>query len=111
MPTKVRKKKSTNAIDILHERYFRGKPDMLAMLEEARVNDDIARKIYDLRASAGLTQRQLAKLVGTTASVICRLEDADYEGHSLAMLNRIAAALNKRVKIEFVPIAKKRKSA
>ncbi len=106
-----RKKKTTDAIDIIHERYFRGKPDMLAMLEEARINDDIARKIYDLRTAAGLTQRQLAKLVNTTASVICRLEDADYEGHSLAMLNRIAAALNKRVKIEFVPVSKRRKSA
>jgi ribosome-binding protein aMBF1 (putative translation factor) len=106
-----KKKKTTDAIEIIHERYFRGKPDMVAMLEEARVNDDIARKIYDLRSSAGLTQRQLAKLIGTTASVICRLEDADYEGHSLAMLNRIAAALNKRVKIEFVPASKNRKSA
>ncbi len=37
-----------------------------------------------------------------TSSVICRLEDADYEGHSLAMLQRIAAALNKRVEIRFV---------
>jgi len=105
------KKKTTDAIDIIHERYFRGKPDMLAMLEEARVNDDIARKIYDLRTAAGLTQRQLAKLVGTTASVICRLEDADYQGHSLAMLNRIAAALNKRLRIEFVALSKRRKSA
>jgi hypothetical protein len=43
-------------------------------------------------------------LIGTTASVICRLEDADYEGHSLAMLRRIAAALNQRVEIRFVPI-------
>jgi hypothetical protein len=49
-----------------------------------------------------LTQRQLARLVGTTASVICRLEDADYEGHYLAMLHRIAAALNRRVEIRFV---------
>jgi ribosome-binding protein aMBF1 (putative translation factor) len=105
------KKKTTDAIDIIHERYFRGQPDMLAMLEEARVNDDIARKIYDLRTAAGLTQRQLAKLVGTTASVICRLEDADYQGHSLAMLNRIAAALNKRLRIEFVALSKRRKSA
>jgi DNA-binding XRE family transcriptional regulator len=106
-----RKKKTSDAVKIIHERYFRGKPDMLAMLEEARVNDDIARKIYDLRTTARLTQRQLAKLVGTTASVICRLEDADYEGHSLAMLNRIAGALNKRVKIEFVAVSKRRKSA
>jgi len=41
---------------------------------------------------------------GTNASVICRLEDAEYEGHSLAMLRRIAAALNQRVEIRFVPI-------
>ncbi|HSB69338.1 MAG TPA: helix-turn-helix domain-containing protein, partial [Candidatus Methylomirabilis sp.] len=51
----------------------------------------------------GLSQRALAQLVGTTASVICRLEDADHEGHSLAMPQRIAAALNKRVEIRFVP--------
>ncbi len=42
------------------------------------------------------------KLVGTTASVICLLEDADYEGHSLSMLRRIAAALHRRVEIRFV---------
>ena len=33
---------------------------------------------------------------------ICRLEDADYQGHSLAMLRRIANALNKRVELRFV---------
>ena len=43
--------------------------------------------------------------MGTTASVICRLEDADYEGHSLSMLNRIASALDRRIKIDFVKIA------
>jgi hypothetical protein len=43
-------------------------------------------------------------MIGTTASVISRLEDADYEGHSLAMLRRIAAALNKRVEIRFVRV-------
>jgi len=102
---------TTDAIEIIYDRYYRCRPDEIARLEEAAANDEVARKIYDLRTSAGLTQRQLAKLVGTTASVICRLEDADYEGHSLAMLNRIAAALNKRVKIEFVSLPKKRRSA
>jgi transcriptional regulator with XRE-family HTH domain len=76
---------------------------MLALLEEERVNAEIARKIYELRTKAGLSQRALAKLVGTTASVICRLEDADYEGHSFSMLRRIATALNRRVEIRFVP--------
>jgi hypothetical protein len=41
--------------------------------------------------------------VGTTQSVISRLEDADYAGHSLAMLNRIAAAVERRVEIRFLP--------
>jgi DNA-binding XRE family transcriptional regulator len=102
MPKK--RKPTTDAVEILHRRYFEGKPAMLAALEEARANDEVARKIHDLRVKAGLSQRQLAKLVGTTASVICLLEDADYEGHSLSMLRRIAAALNRRVEIRFPPI-------
>jgi DNA-binding XRE family transcriptional regulator len=102
-----KKKSTTDAVEILHRRYFEGKPEMLAALEEARANDAVARKIYELRTKAGLTQRQLAKLVGTTASVICLLEDADYEGHSMAMLSRIAAALNRRVEIRFVPLKAK----
>ena len=94
---------TTDAVEILHRRYFEGKPKMLALLEEERANAEIARKIYELRTKAGLSQRALAKLVGTTASVICRLEDSDYEGHSFSMLRRIAAALNRRVEIRFVP--------
>ena len=107
---KKKRKPTADAVAILHRRYYEGKPERLADLEKARANDKVARKIVDLRTRAGLSQRQLAKLVGTTASVICRLEDADYEGHSLAMLNRIAAALNRRVEIRFVP-AERRQSA
>jgi transcriptional regulator with XRE-family HTH domain len=91
-------------VEILHRRYYAGKPDRLKNLEEARANQEIARRIRELRTAAGLTQGEFAKLIGTTASVICRLEDADYEGHSLGMLRRIGAALNQRVEIRFVPI-------
>jgi transcriptional regulator with XRE-family HTH domain len=58
----------------------------------------------ELRKKVGLTLAQLAKMIGTTASVISRLEAANYEGYSLAMLRRIAAALNKQVEIRFVPV-------
>ena len=104
---KKKRKPTTDAIEIIHRRYFEGKPEMMALLEEERANLDIACKIYDLRNKAGLTQKQLARLVGTTASVISRLEDADYEGHSLSMLRRVAAALDKRVEIRFVPVRRK----
>ena len=100
------KKKGTmvDAVGILDRKLYRGDPKRQSELAEARANDAVARKIRYLRNEAKLSQRALAKLVGTTASVICRLEDADYEGHSLAMLNRIAAALNRRVEISFIPL-------
>jgi len=101
MPKK--RKRTSDAVEIIDHRYYRGKPERLASLEEEGTNADIARKIYELRTKAGLTQRQLAKLVSTSASAICRLEDADYEGHSFTMLQRIAAALNRRVEIRFLP--------
>jgi ribosome-binding protein aMBF1 (putative translation factor) len=106
-----RRKPISDAVEILHRRYFKGKPEMLAMLEEERVNDEIARKIYALRTKAGLTHGRLAKLVGTTAAVIRQLEEADYEGHMMAMLNRIATALNKRVEIRCVAAKGKRQAA
>jgi DNA-binding XRE family transcriptional regulator len=93
---------TSDAVQILHRRYYEGKPGRAAQLDEARAEDELARKIHELREQAGLTQERLAKLVGTTASVISRLEDSDYEGHSLTMLKRIAAAVNKRVEIRFV---------
>ncbi len=95
-------KPTTDAVAILHRRYFAGKADRLTLLEEERANAAIARQICSLREKAGLSQRELARLIGTSASVICRLEDADYVGHSLAMLRRIAQALDKRVEIRFV---------
>ncbi len=72
------------------------------MIAEEKLNVHIARLIYDARTEAGLTQTELAKLVDTKQQVIARLEDADYEGHSLSMLQRIAQALGKRLSVSFL---------
>ena len=111
MRTEKKRKPTTDAIEIVHRRYYEGRPQRIAELAKAEANDTVARKIYALRKRASLTQQQLAKLVGTTTSVICRLEDADYQGHSLAMLRRIADALNKRVELRFVDAKRKPKVA
>ncbi len=102
MKKTIKRKPTTDAIEIIHRRYYEGRPQRMTELAEAEANDAVARKIYEIRKRAGLTQQQLAKLAGTTTSVISRLEDADYQGHSLAMLRRIASALNKRVELRFV---------
>lgn len=106
-----KRKTTTDAIEILQRRYYEGNLARQAALEEVRANEEIARQIHSLRTEAGLSQRQLAKRVGTSASVICRLEDADYEGHSLAMLRRIAVALDKRLQLRFVTVRRKAASA
>ncbi|MFQ5742383.1 MAG: helix-turn-helix transcriptional regulator [Acidobacteriota bacterium] len=61
-----------------------------------------SRLIRRLREEAGLTQSELADRVGTTQSVISRLESDDYEGHSLSMLYRIGAALDRRIAVAAV---------
>ena len=99
----ARRKATTDAVEVLRRRYVEGRPEQQCALEEIRADSRVARMIRDLRTVAGLTQRQLAELVGTSASVICRLEDADYEGHSLGMLRRIATALGMTVEVRLVP--------
>ncbi|MFN7925901.1 MAG: XRE family transcriptional regulator [Bryobacteraceae bacterium] len=93
----------SKATQFLYDRYIKGDPQRETEYEEELVNAEIARKIYQLRTKAGLTQQALATRVGTTKSVISRLEDADYDGHSLSMLKRIAEALDKRIEIRFLP--------
>lgn len=98
-----KRKTTTNAVKILHKRYIKGDPKRLKSLKIEREKGNIAEQIYNLRAQAGLSQKEFAKLVGTTQSVISRLEDADYNGHSLAMLRKIGTALHQRVQVQFVP--------
>jgi ribosome-binding protein aMBF1 (putative translation factor) len=100
------KKTTSNALEIIHHRFFKNDPKAMKRLKTEREKAEIAAEIYRLREDAGLTHKQLAKRIGTTQSVISRLEDADYRGHSLEMLRRIAAALHCRVEIRIIPEGK-----
>jgi ribosome-binding protein aMBF1 (putative translation factor) len=55
---------------------------------------DLAMLVREMRHAAGLSQAALADRVGTTQSVIARLEDAEYAAHSLKTIEKIAAACN-----------------
>ena len=98
--------KTTDAVKIL-DRRMDSKGQLRQLANDAVVNAEVAQLIHDVRTKAKLTQKQLAEIVGTTQSVIARLEDADYEGHSLSMLQRIAASLNKRLEVRFVSAGRK----
>ena len=95
--------KTTDALKII-EKINRTDPQLQEMVAEASINAHVAQLIYEARIKAGLTQQQLADLIGTKQSAIARLEDADYEGHSLSMLQKIARALNQRVESQLTAI-------
>jgi len=93
--------KTFDAVEILN-RKFGNTPDIREKIAEESINLQFSELIYQVRTDAGLTQKQLAELIGTKQPVIARLEDADYDGHSLKMLQKIAVALNKKLSINFV---------
>ncbi|MBI2989493.1 MAG: helix-turn-helix domain-containing protein [Deltaproteobacteria bacterium] len=78
-------------------------PAFAARFERAGEAWDVALQIVALRQQAGLSQKDLAKLLRTSQQQISRLESPGYEGHSLSMLRRVAAALRARVRIIFEP--------
>ena len=106
-----KKQLKSEALRFAYDRYVGQDPELAASFEEELAAADVASQIYKLRTKAGLSQRQLAARVGTTASVICRLEGSEYEGHSLSMLRRIGIALGRDVRIVFAIPTRRRATA
>lgn len=98
-----KRKKTSDALTILHSRYIKGDAGRLAAIEAEREKIKIAEQVYALRKQRGLTQKQLAEIMGTTQSVISRLEDTDYESERIDTLQKLAAALQCHLEVRFVP--------
>lgn len=99
-PKKPVRRRTTDALKII-DRITGDDAGLRDMIAEATINAKVAEMLHRARQQAGLSQRELAARVGTKQPVIARLEDADYSGHSLTMLQRIASVLGKRVEIRF----------
>ena len=99
----MRRKKDD--LDRLTEKLLKQDPSFQEELDRADRAWDIAFQIHDLREQAGLTQKQLADLVGTKQSNIARIEDADYTGYTLKTLEKVANALKAKLEIKIVPQA------
>ena len=105
MRSQKTQKRTSDALALVEE-LTGSSQEMADLVEQEQANLDVAREIYGLRIKAKLSQAELARKVGTTQSVISRLEDADCDGHSLDMLRRIGAASEKHVEIRFLPSRK-----
>lgn len=98
-----KKKKTSNAVEIMHKRYIKGNKKRLKNIEQEGKRIEIAQQIYNLRKQRNLSQKEFAKLVGMKQSVISRLESADYHGYRVDTLERIARAMNQELHFHFVP--------
>lgn len=86
-------KKITDALEILELRHP-STPQALAWMKEFEILDDIARKVYDARKEAKLSQKKLAELTGVSTKTISDIEWADYQKDYAPVLDKIAKALN-----------------
>jgi DNA-binding XRE family transcriptional regulator len=77
-------------------------PEFKKHYDEEKQALQLAMKIAALREQKGLSQRQLAKLMGTSQQAISRIESGEYEGFTLKTLEKIAEATGMKVKIDFV---------
>jgi len=77
-------------------------PEFKAHYQEEKQALKLAMKIAELRENKGLSQQQLAELMGTSQQAISRIESGEYEGFTLKTLEKIAAATGMRIKIDFV---------
>ena len=86
-------------------------PDFAARFKKAGEAWDLAIKLAGLRKEAGLSQKELARRVGTSQQQISRLESPSYEGHSLSMIRRVAEALGCTVRVEVERVKQSSKPA
>ena len=89
-------------LDRMMEKVLKEKPHLKEGLEKAEQAWDIAFQIRDLREKSGLTQKELAKLVGTRQSNVSRIENADYTRYTLTTLEKVTKALKAKLEVRIV---------
>jgi DNA-binding XRE family transcriptional regulator len=103
MEVSMNQSKSIPASRILFDQIYKGRPERIAALHRTRRELALGRLIRQLREAGGLTQQALAKALGTKAPAISRIEDADYDGHSMRILRKIAEFFDQELVVTFRP--------
>ncbi|EKD84529.1 MAG: transcriptional regulator, XRE family [uncultured bacterium] len=76
-------------------------PEIKQAYQELEPEFALIEAIIKKRLEKGLTQKELAKKIGTKQSAISRFESGEYNP-SLSLITKIAQALNAKIKIEII---------
>ncbi len=82
-----------------HKRELLKDPEFKRLIDESRVEFEIARAVIAARIKRKLTQKQLARKIKTGQSVISRLESAG-STPSISLLKRVAKALDTSLQVQ-----------
>ena len=93
--------KTTSATEIL-DRLDGEDPSLERLIDDEDFAARVAQLAYDARMASGLSQEELARRAGVEPSMIAQLEDADYPGNALPLLQRIASALGKCIDLRLI---------
>lgn len=74
-------------------------PSLIDEVADARVCNEIAVDLYDLRTKANITQKELAKKLGVQQSNISRWEQAGYQGYKVKMLAKLVRTLGGKLTV------------
>jgi transcriptional regulator with XRE-family HTH domain len=88
-------RKGTTLSDVVREEMK--SPTFAREYAERRRVQEIARAVRSMRESSGLSQADLARLIGTKQPAIARLETSQHNTPQWQTLDRIAMALSKQV--------------
>lgn len=87
----------------LHKKWMK-EPAYRAAYEALEPEFGMARELIKARTKAGLTQVEVALRMGTTQSVVARIESGK-NPPNLKTLEKYAHAVGRRVKLKLVPAA------
>ena len=86
-------------------------PEFAKRFERAGQAWDVSLQLAALRKERGMSQKELARRLGTSQQQISRLESPSYEGHSLGTLRKVADVLGAEVHVSIKPGATRKRSA
>ena len=94
-------KKTDDAIALINNLIAQD-PQIQEMIEESYINAEIGQLIYDTRIKEQLTAKELADRVGVQESVILDLEEGDYEGNALIILEKVAKVFQQKIQVQLI---------
>ncbi|OIP72247.1 MAG: transcriptional regulator [Oscillatoriales cyanobacterium CG2_30_40_61] len=95
--------KTTDGITIINS-LINDDADLQQMITESYINAEIGQLIYDTRIKEKVTAKELADIIGIQESVILDLEEGDYEGNALIILEKVAKVFQQRIQVQLISV-------